>query len=359
MLVISAPGTAFRIAARRTASPVGAGAGLAKAAVVRMPWPSAAGLASAAGGAEALAGAAAGLVCAMAAATVRPSKAETTSAVERFMRFLGAMDAHPTAKRPGKFTHFATTGTGRGAAGPPIAPLARIWKQAATELPGQCRSAMLRRRQPRMFRWSPEQNHDPTSRAPAGLDACGMQPPRHYAGADSSRCRPRPFPSPRPNQLRVISTTPVATTCSAAARAGSRSTRPRASSMSGPSAPATIRASRSCCCTEVPARRMKPSRPSTAISRPRASNITSTTSWGSAFSDQPHEPFAWELPTVSSMRSTRCAPRSSSGPTISISYGQSWAASWQSSTRSSTRTSSKGLVISNMMSSIPAYNAYA
>ena len=39
---------------------------------------------------------------------------------------------------------------------------------AAAVLPGQCRSAMLQERPPRVVPWSPERNDDPTSHDPAG-----------------------------------------------------------------------------------------------------------------------------------------------------------------------------------------------
>ena len=78
---------------------------------------------------------------------------------------------------------------------------------------------------------------------------------------------------------------------------------------------------------------------------------------GSAFSDQPEMPRSGRS-TGSSTRSSRCAPPSASGRTTSSSTGSpgrssriEYAIAYQSAL--------KGVVLSNMMASIPAYNVYA
>ena len=96
----------------------------------------------------------------------------------------------PTARRPGKFTHFATAG-----AGPGYRPSVKCASPgnpcsfAAAVLPGQCRSAMLQERPPRVVPWSPERNDDPTSHDPAGHGPRGLQPPRRRAAARRGRHR--------------------------------------------------------------------------------------------------------------------------------------------------------------------------
>ena len=62
---------------------------------------------------------------------------------------------------------------------------------------------------------------------------------------------------------------------------------------------------------------------------------------------------------ASSTRSSRCARRSASTRTTSSCSATPGAASSRSSTRSQYQQHLKGLIISNMMASIPAYNEYA
>ncbi len=79
---------------------------------------------------------------------------------------------------------------------------------------------------------------------------------------------------------------------------------------------------------------------------------------GSAFSDQPDEPELWELPRfVDEVEQVRRAL--GLGPDNFVLYGQSWGGILAIEYALAHPEQLKGLVISNMMSSIPAYNAYA
>ena len=79
---------------------------------------------------------------------------------------------------------------------------------------------------------------------------------------------------------------------------------------------------------------------------------------GSAYSDQPDEPELWEIPRfVDEVEQVRLAL----GLTREnfVLYGQSWGGILAIEYALAHGENLKGLVISNMMSSIPAYNAYA
>jgi proline iminopeptidase len=79
---------------------------------------------------------------------------------------------------------------------------------------------------------------------------------------------------------------------------------------------------------------------------------------GSAYSDQPDEPSLWELDRfVDEVEQVRCAlglDRSNF-----VLYGQSWGGILAIEYALRYQQHLRGLVISNMMSSVPAYNAYA
>ena len=79
---------------------------------------------------------------------------------------------------------------------------------------------------------------------------------------------------------------------------------------------------------------------------------------GSGFSDQPEEPSLWELDRfVDEVEQVRCAlglDRSNF-----VLYGQSWGGILAIEYALRHQQHLRGLVISNMMSSVPAYNAYA
>jgi proline iminopeptidase len=79
---------------------------------------------------------------------------------------------------------------------------------------------------------------------------------------------------------------------------------------------------------------------------------------GSAYSDQPDEPSLWELDRfVDEVEQVRCAlglDRSNF-----VLYGQSWGGILAIEYALRHQQHLRGLVISNMMSSVPAYNAYA
>jgi proline iminopeptidase len=79
---------------------------------------------------------------------------------------------------------------------------------------------------------------------------------------------------------------------------------------------------------------------------------------GSAYSDQPHESSLWELDRfveeVEQVRQALCLERDSF-----VLYGHSWGGILAIEYALAHPRSLKGLVISNMMSDVPAYNAYA
>jgi len=79
---------------------------------------------------------------------------------------------------------------------------------------------------------------------------------------------------------------------------------------------------------------------------------------GSAFSDQPHDPSLWDTDRfVDEVEQVRAALKL--GPDNFYLYGQSWGGILAIEYALKHQDQLKGLVISNMMSSIPAYNAYA
>ena len=79
---------------------------------------------------------------------------------------------------------------------------------------------------------------------------------------------------------------------------------------------------------------------------------------GSAFSDQPHDPSLWDTDRfVDEVDQVRAALKL--GPDNFYLYGQSWGGILAIEYALKHQDQLKGLVISNMMSSIPAYNAYA
>ncbi|MBP8098064.1 MAG: proline iminopeptidase-family hydrolase [Arenimonas sp.] len=79
---------------------------------------------------------------------------------------------------------------------------------------------------------------------------------------------------------------------------------------------------------------------------------------GSAFSDQPHDSSLWDTDRfVDEVEQVRAALKL--GPDNFYLYGQSWGGILAIEYALKHQDQLKGLVISNMMSSIPAYNAYA
>src|ERR1700722_19669228 len=79
---------------------------------------------------------------------------------------------------------------------------------------------------------------------------------------------------------------------------------------------------------------------------------------GSAFSDQPDEPSLWELDRfVDEVEHVREALELT--PDSFVLYGQSWGGILAIEYALAHPDRLKGLVISNMMSDVPAYNAYA
>jgi proline iminopeptidase len=79
---------------------------------------------------------------------------------------------------------------------------------------------------------------------------------------------------------------------------------------------------------------------------------------GSGFSDQPDEPSLWELDRfVEEVEQVRQALGLDSGSFVL--YGQSWGGILAIEYALAHQRHLRGLVISNMMSSVPAYNAYA
>src|SRR5690349_21025542 len=79
---------------------------------------------------------------------------------------------------------------------------------------------------------------------------------------------------------------------------------------------------------------------------------------GSGFSDQPDEPALWSLPRfVDEVEQVRIAL--GLGPESFVLYGQSWGGILAIEYALAHQQHLLGLVISNMMASVPAYNAYA
>lgn len=79
---------------------------------------------------------------------------------------------------------------------------------------------------------------------------------------------------------------------------------------------------------------------------------------GSAYSDQPDEPELWEIPRfVDEVEQVRRAL--GLGPENFVLFGHSWGGILAIEYALAHQDQLKGLVISNMMASIPAYNAYA
>jgi proline iminopeptidase len=79
---------------------------------------------------------------------------------------------------------------------------------------------------------------------------------------------------------------------------------------------------------------------------------------GSAFSDQPDDPSLWDLPRfVEEVEQVRSALKLSKDNLYLV--GQSWGGMLAIEYALKYQQNLKGLVISNMMASIPAYNAYA
>ena len=79
---------------------------------------------------------------------------------------------------------------------------------------------------------------------------------------------------------------------------------------------------------------------------------------GSGFSDQPEDPSLWELPRfVDEVEQVRQALGLDSGSFVL--YGQSWGGILAIEYALAYQQHLRGLVVSNMMASVPAYNAYA
>src|SRR5262249_32587025 len=79
---------------------------------------------------------------------------------------------------------------------------------------------------------------------------------------------------------------------------------------------------------------------------------------GSSYSDQPNEPALWDLPRfVEEVEQVRQALKLDKGNFYL--FGQSWGGMLAMEYALKYQSHLKGLVISNMMSSIPAYNEYA
>lgn len=79
---------------------------------------------------------------------------------------------------------------------------------------------------------------------------------------------------------------------------------------------------------------------------------------GSAYSDQPNEPELWEVPRfVDEVEQVRKALKLDANNFYL--YGQSWGGALAIEYALAHQENLKGLIISNMMASIPAYNAYA
>src|SRR4029079_6945090 len=79
---------------------------------------------------------------------------------------------------------------------------------------------------------------------------------------------------------------------------------------------------------------------------------------GSAFSDQPDDPSLWDLPRfVEEVEQVRVALKLE--PRNFYLFGQSWGGLLAIEYALKYQQNLKGLVISNMMASIPAYNEYA
>src|SRR5690348_14781673 len=79
---------------------------------------------------------------------------------------------------------------------------------------------------------------------------------------------------------------------------------------------------------------------------------------GSGFSDQPDEPSLWDLPRfVDEVEQVRVAL--GLGRDNLVLYGQSWGGILAIEYALAHQQHLRGLVISNMMASVPAYNAYA
>jgi proline iminopeptidase len=79
---------------------------------------------------------------------------------------------------------------------------------------------------------------------------------------------------------------------------------------------------------------------------------------GSQFSDQPHDPSLWNIPRfVDEVEQVRKALKL--GPDNFYLYGQSWGGLLAIEYALAHPDALKGLVVSNMMASIPAYNKYA
>ena len=79
---------------------------------------------------------------------------------------------------------------------------------------------------------------------------------------------------------------------------------------------------------------------------------------GSAYSDQPDEPELWEVPRfVDEVEQVRKALKLDANNFYL--YGQSWGGALAIEYALAHQENLKGLIISNMMASIPAYNAYA
>ena len=180
-------------------------------------------------------------------------------------------------------------------------------------------------------------------------------------------CPPRPTPRTRASRTRSVhdhresatSTRQGATTCWRAVFAWCRSTPRRAPSGCGPSASATTRTRACCSCTEARGPRTSTSRLPTPTCPPPGIEYYYYDQLGSAYSDQPDEPSLWEIDRfVDEVEQVRIALGLDQPATSSCSATPGVASS-PSSTRCATRNISRGSSISNMMSSIPAYNAYA
>ena len=79
---------------------------------------------------------------------------------------------------------------------------------------------------------------------------------------------------------------------------------------------------------------------------------------GSGFSDQPNEPSLWELDRfVDEVEQVRLALGLDAWRTVL--YGQSWGGLLALEYAIRHQSHLRGIVISNMMSSVPAYDAYA
>ena len=126
----------------------------------------------------------------------------------------------------------------------------------------------------------------------------------------------------------------------------------------GSSGSATTRDCGCCCCTAGRARPTSTWRPATATCPAAGVEYYYYDQLGSGFSDQPDEPSLWEVDRfvdeVEQVRRALGLDRDNF-----VLYGQSWGGILAIEYALRYQQHLRGLVISNMMASVPAYNAYA